>query len=92
MDKKTTGIVVTVATALICGCCSLFMCIMGFGTITGNGTYDLGSSGGAMPPAAGYAFLCLSVIAIIVPIVVGFFMMRKKPEAPASNEPLPPAS
>ena len=92
MDKKTTAIVVTVATALICGCCSLFMCIMGFGTVMGTGTYDLGGSSGAMPPAAGYAFLCLSVIAIIVPIVVGFFMLRKKPEDAMGNDPLPPVS
>lgn len=96
MNNKNTAMIVTVVTALLCGCCSLFMCIMGIGTVTGNGTFTLGSGGDQpMPPAAGYAFLCLSIIAIIIPIVVGFFMLRKKPEAsvtPSNNEPLPPAS
>jgi len=95
MDKRTTGIIVTVVTALLCICCSLFFCVMGFGTITGNGTYSLGDSSDAMPPVIGYLFLCFSIIAIIVPIVVGFFMLRKKPEAAADsfpNEPLPPAA
>jgi hypothetical protein len=40
--------------------------------------------------------LCLSIILIIIPIVVGFFTLRNKPApapvAPNFNEPLPPAS
>ncbi len=84
--------VITVATALICGCCSLFTCIMGFGAITGNGSFTLGNTSQPMPPTYGYVFLCLSLISLIVAVAVGFFMMRKKPEAPASNEQIPPAS
>lgn len=91
--NRNTSIIITVVLALLCSCCSIFMCIMGFGGITGNGTYDLGGAQQPMPPAAGYAFLCLSFILIIIPIVVGFFLLRKKPEAaPVSDEPLPPAS
>jgi hypothetical protein len=97
MDKRTTGIIATVATALICGCCSLFGCIMGIGALTGNGTLELGGTTQPMPPSYGYVFLCLSVLFIAVPIVVGFFTLRKKPEeaAPATapaSEPKPPAS
>ena len=94
MDKKTTGIIATVVTALLCGCCALFACIMGFGTITGNGTFNLGDTVQPMPPSYGYVFLCLSVIFIAVPIVVGFMTLRKKPEevVPINDEPLPPAS
>lgn len=92
MNNKNTGMIATIAIALICGCCGLFTCVMGIGTISGNGSFTLGDSTQATPPAFGYAFLCLSVIMIIIPIAVGFFTMRKKPEAPASNEPLPPAS
>ena len=94
MNNKNTGIIATVATALICGCCGLFTCIMGIGTVTGNGNFTLGNSTQAMPPAVGYVFLCLSVIMIIIPIAVGFFMLRKKPEAVSvsSDEPLPPVS
>lgn len=108
MDKRTTSLIATIATALICGCCSLFACIMGFGAITGNGTFELGGTTQPMPPSYGYVFLCLSVLFIAVPVVVGFVTLRKKPEAvapvtvpgsepkppapPVDDEPLPPAS
>ena len=93
MNNKNTAMIITAVTALLCGCCSLFACIMGIGTVTGNGTFNLGGASQPMPPTAGYVFLCLSIIIIIIPFIVGFFMLRKKPEAAvSSNEPLPPAS
>jgi hypothetical protein len=54
-----------------------------------------GSSDPAAATAMGIGALCFSVIFIAVPIVVGFLMLRKKPEAAAevsSNETLPPTS
>jgi hypothetical protein len=50
------------------------------------------SNSGTMPAGAGIAMLCFSLILIIIPIAVGYFTMRKKPEAVTTNEPLPPAS
>ncbi|MBL8102732.1 MAG: hypothetical protein JNM02_09400 [Anaerolineales bacterium] len=91
--NKNTSMIITVVLALLCSCCSLFTCIMGFGGVTGNGTYSLGGVDQPMPPTAGYALLCVSVILILVPIITGFFLLRKKPETvAASDEPLPPAS
>ena len=94
--NRNTSIIITVVVSLICVCCSLFMCIMGFGGVTGNGTYSAGGVEQPMPPTAGFVFLCLSIIAIIVPIATGFFLLRKKPEdaiaEPYNNDPLPPAS
>ena len=99
MDRKTTGIIATTATALICGCCSLFGCFMGIGALTGNGTLDLGGTTQPMPPSYGYVFLCLSLLFIAVPFVVGFVTLRKKPEEAAlaaavapAPKPKPPAS
>jgi hypothetical protein len=92
MDNKTKGIIATVAAVLLCGCPGLFLCIFGAATAFGGGTYSLGSDAGNIPPTTGYVLLCLSIIMVIIPVVVGFFMLRKKPEAPPSNEPLPPAS
>ena len=94
MDKRTIGIIATVASALLCGCSSLFLCILGFGTVTGNGTYDLGNQTSNLPSTAGYVFLCLSVFLILIPFAVGFFSLRNKPQTtPPSNEgPLPPTS
>lgn len=97
MNNKNTGMIATIATALICGCCALFTCIMGVGGITGNGTFTLGNGGDQpMPPAVGVVFLCLSMIMILIPVAVGFFTLRKKPETvaetPVSNEPIPPSA
>lgn len=75
------------------------MCIFGAITATGNMPYTTElngvSSSGTMPTGAGIAMLCFSLILILIPIAVGFFTLRKKPEAiptAGSDEPLPPAS
>ena len=83
MQNRTIAIITTVATALICGCASLFSCIWGFlissGTpidVTTNGT----TTPQTFPPAIGYGLLCLAGIMILIPLAVGFFTLRKKPE------------
>ena len=99
MDKRTIGIIATVGTGILCGCCALFSCFMGITTLTGNNTYTLGDTVGDTPASFGFVFLCLSVILIAVPVVVGIITLRKKPEdevleamATDVDEPLPPAS
>jgi len=96
MNNKNTGIIATIATAFLCGCPGLFMCIFGAVTATGNMPYTTELNGvsnsGTMPAGAGIAMLCFSFIFILIPIAVGFFMLRKKPETISSNEPLPPVS
>jgi uncharacterized membrane protein len=95
MDKKTIGIIATVVTALCCGCVALFSCIWG-GMIATNTPFNVTNNGQesiqTFPPTIGYVLLCLSVIFILVPVAVGFFTLRKKPQPPVDNEPLPPAS
>ncbi len=93
MDKKTTGIIATVASVVLCGCPGIFLCIMGIGTALGGGTMTLGDTTQPMDPTYGYVFLCLSVIFILIPVLVGFFTLRKKDSAAMPpSEPLPPAS
>jgi hypothetical protein len=92
MDNKTKGIVATIAAVVLCGCPGLFLCVFGAATAFGGGTYNLGNDSGNIPPTMGYVFLCLSLIAMLIPIVVGFFMLRKKPQVISSDEPLPPVS
>ncbi|HLA88684.1 MAG TPA: hypothetical protein VJL10_11720 [Anaerolineales bacterium] len=98
MDDKTKGIIATIASVLLCGCPGLFMCFFGatsvLASMTPGAEIDvLGSSDPASATTMGIVFLCLSIIFIAIPIAVGFFMLRRKPEAmPASDEPLPPAS
>lgn len=84
MEKRTIGIIATVLTALACGCASLFSCIWGF--LIASGTpIDVTTNGITTPqtfsPAIGYVLLCLSVVMILVPVAVGFFTLRKKPES-----------
>lgn len=90
------GIIATIAAVVLCGCPGLFMCIFGAVTATGNMPYNTDVNGiqssGMLPSSAGFVMLCFSLIAIIIPILVGFFTLRKKPEATPSNEPLPPTS
>jgi len=97
MDKKTTGLIATIAAVVLCGCPGLFMCFFGATTLAasqmpGAEIDVMGSSDPASAMGMGLVFLCLSLIFILIPIAVGFFTLRKKPEAVASNEPLPPAS
>lgn len=97
MDKKTTGIVTTVVTALLCGCPGLFaLC---WGTLAALVSFmpgaDIDIGGSSDPQAAlitGLVSLCAGVIFIAIPIVVGVLMLRKKPALAMDNEPLPPAS
>ena len=96
MDTKTKGIVATIAAVVLCGCPGLLMCIFGAFAATGSMPFSTEVNGvansGTLPPTVGFVLLCLSVIFIVIPIAVGFFMLRKKPEVVSSNEPLPPAS
>jgi len=84
MQNRTIGIVATVVTALACGCASLFSCIWGFLIARGtpfNVTSDGTTTPQTFPPAIGFALLCLSVAMILIPVAVGFFTFRKKPES-----------
>jgi hypothetical protein len=98
MDKRTTGIIATIASVLLCGCPGIFLCIFGAATALGGGTMTLGDTTQPMDPTYGYVFLCLSLILIAIPVVVGFVTLRNKPAPaaakvePVDNEPLPPAS
>ncbi len=91
MQNRTIGFVATVITALACGCASLFSCIWGFFNfewhpinVTSNGT----TNPQTFSPVIGYTLLCVSVILILIPVAVGFFTLRKKPEPVDVNVPV----
>ena len=94
MDNRTKGIIATIASVILCGCPGLFLCLFGAFTATGNMPFNTELNGitdsGTLPPTVGYVLLCLSLIFIAIPIVVGFLTLRSKPAAPVSNEPIPP--
>ncbi|MBW7919925.1 MAG: hypothetical protein H3C52_11565 [Anaerolineales bacterium] len=87
--NRNTGIIATVAAVLLCGCPGIFICLFGALTAAGQGTFNDQN----LSPTVGFVLLCLSLVFIAIPVVVGVVTLRKKPEAaPVSNEPLPPAS
>lgn len=95
MNNKNTGIIATVVSVFLCGCPGLFLCLFGAISAFGGGTFNAGDNSQSIPPTVGFVLICLSLIFILIPVGVGFFMLRKKPEAaavPVNNDPLPPAS
>lgn len=88
MNNKNTGIIATVAAVVLCGCPGLFICLFGALTAAGRGTFNDAN----LSPSVGFVLLCLSLIFILIPVAVGFFTLRKKPEAAASDVQIPPAS
>ncbi|MEJ2266805.1 MAG: hypothetical protein P8X95_25455 [Anaerolineales bacterium] len=98
MDQRTTGIVATVASALICGCPGLFM--LCFGAVAAGASYvpgaDIDIFGRNEPRTAlfaGLGALCLGVLFVAIPVLVGIFTLRERPVTepePVSDEPIPP--
>jgi hypothetical protein len=98
MEKKTVGIIATIVAVVLCGCPGLCLCLLGALTAAGvtmpYNTDVLGvQSTGTIPTWWGIVALCVALIFILIPILVGVFTLRNKPTpTPASNEPIPPAS
>jgi hypothetical protein len=85
MNNKNTGIIATVAAVVLCGCPGIFLCLFGALTAAGRGTFN----DAGLPRPIGFVLLCLSLIFILIPVGVGFFTMRKKPEV---AQDVPPTS
>ena len=95
MQNRNTGIIATIAAVLLCGCPGLFLCIFGAVTASGNMPFNTEVNGisnsGTLPSTVGYVMLCLSFIFILIPVAVGFFTLRKKPEVTITED-VPPTS
>lgn len=98
MDKKTKGIIATVATVLLCGCPGT--CVILFGAISaaGYGTTEFNGSAGQISTSAGIIMLCIGIILLLIPIIVAFLSFRTKKNeitevlnADNAEEKLPPA-
>jgi hypothetical protein len=85
MDKRTTGIVITIAATVLCGCPGIFsLCWGGIAAIVSFVPGADINIGGSSDPAAalwtGVGALCGGLLLIVIPVVVGFFALRNKPE------------
>jgi hypothetical protein len=82
--NRTTAIILTVATALLCGCPGLFVCLGGVLTAVGGpyanqlmGTTSSGSNATWFAVAG----ICGGLILIAIPVIVGILTLRKKKPA-----------
>lgn len=101
MDKRTVGIIATIASVLLCACPGLFACVFG-ALITAGVPVNITNSSGQTTTQTGplwlaITLLCVGLLLVAVPVVVGFLTLRNKPASQAVldsnfNEPLPPAS
>lgn len=86
MDKKTTGMIATLAAVFLCGCPGLFLCIFGAVSAAGVMPYTTELNGvtgsGTVPTGMGIAMLCAGLLFVAIPVAVGFFTLRNKAETP----------
>ena len=99
MDKRTTSIIATLITVVVCGCPGLIALCMGamFAVISFIPNADIDIFGSSDPNDAltfGVVTICVGIIFVLIPAIVGFVTLRKKKtSAPIQfNEPIPPAS
>jgi Na+/melibiose symporter-like transporter len=98
MDKRTTGIIVTLVTVFLCGCpglCGLCMGAM-FALVSFVPNAQIDIFGSHEPRASltfGVVALLIGVVLLAIPAVAAFVTLRKKKSTtPANlNEPIPPA-
>lgn len=82
MDKKTVGLIATIGTTVLCACPSIFLCVwggLGVAQVPIDTTFNGQTASEPMSMGLGVALLCLAVIGLATPVVVGFFTLRKKP-------------
>jgi len=91
MDRRTGGIIGTIVSALLCGVPGIVLACMGLIAVAGGQSPEiLGDSAKWQSTMIGaVAFLIGGVVLILIPLIVGFFSLRKRPSAAPS---VPPAA
>lgn len=84
MENRNTAIIVTIVAVLLCGCPGLIAACMGLmfaviGNVPGADIDIFGSSDPQSAMITGIVMLCVGILFIIVPIVVGFITLRRRP-------------
>lgn len=85
MENRQRGIIATVAAALLCGCPGFFaLC---WGSLSAIVSFVPGAEidiGGSSDPRSalytGLGALCVGILFIAIPVAIGFFTLRKRPD------------
>jgi len=91
--NRNTALIATIASVVLCGCPGLFACFFGviMAGVSQTPGADINVLGSNDPTTAlifGLGAICVSLILIVIPVVVGIFTFRS---AAASTPPAPPA-
>jgi len=93
--NRTTAIILTVVSSLLCGLPSLFLLCVGGLAIVGAQSPEImsqNSSSSSDVMTGSLMFICGGGILLLIPILVGFFSFRmSKTEDTSGNDMMPPA-
>jgi len=99
MDKRTTGIIATLVTVVICGGPGFFSLCMGamFALISFIPNAKIDIFGSHDPSAAltfGVVTLIIGIVFLAIPAILAFVTLRRKKSVPPPhfNEPIPPTN
>jgi hypothetical protein len=94
MKPKTVGLLSTAASAFLCGCPGLCLCIWGAMIAVGvpiTSEVNGRTSVDTYPPVIGFGLMLFACALILIPIVVGILMLRRKEDQTPSFSPSSPA-
>ncbi len=82
--SRQTGLILTIVSAVICGCPGFFACFWGMivAIVSFIPDADINIGGSSDPMAAlivGFGAMCLGLIFMLLPLAVWYFTMRNKP-------------
>lgn len=95
MDRRTAGLLATIAASLLCGCPGTLACL--FGAMSAFGPGDIAVHIGPLRPwgriDVGTSLLLAGVGLVLsaIPVVVGLLLLRRRRPMPVAD-PVPPAS
>lgn len=80
---RQTGLILTIASAVLCGCPGLFSCFFGLiaSVVSFVPNADIDIAGSSDPMAAlgmGVGAICSGIIFVVIPIALWFFTVRGK--------------
>jgi hypothetical protein len=90
MNNRTIAIIVTVLSVILCGCPGLFSLCIGSTAaligLTGDPKYYIGLGADYREAlVSGLFMICLSIILIAIPFVVGLLLLRGDAKIPKEN-------
>lgn len=94
--NRTTAIVITVVSALLCGCPGLVLLGIGALAAFGSQVPDVMAQNANTPQEVllgSLMFICFGVVLLLIPVIVGVLSIRyAKPAETSLDEYIPPAS